>query len=1273
MDWKNPNYSDVLKGRLAALAAIRENPGCLPELRAYYREHVADFINDWGVTWDPRNVERNLPTLVPFILFDRQREWVEWLIKHWRSQTPGLCEKSRDMGISWLAMATACTLCILYDGMAVGCGSRKEDLVDKIGTMKPLLPKARMFMKHLPEEFRAGWVEWRDAPFMRLRFPDTDSLLTGEAGDQIGRGDREAIYLVDEAQPLDAKIVTPFGLSEMADMRPGSWVIGRDGHSRRVTHVNECGVHDVFRVTFRDGTSTECSSNHLWTVEHVLGFPRKKMTLRTHELIDRLSYESPGGQIQYRYRIPVCEPVEFRPSRPAYAEELPLDPYIVGVLLGDGALNSGTVRVTSADKEIIENVRCLLPKGVIIGAFDGRYTYNIVDALGRRGRVAGGAYPMSRAKLAVIAAGIAGSTGPGKLVPDRYKLAKTSDRLSLLQGLMDTDGSASDGYAAFFTSSVRLAADVRFLVQSLGGLAYLNVKPDRRGHRDQYAIQIALPAGMVPFRLRRKLEKLKPRKHPLTRTIVSVEHIGRKPVRCITVGAPDGLYLTDNFIVTHNSAHLERPELIDMSLSQTTNCRIDMSSVNGMNNPFAKKRHEGKIDVFVFDWRAQPLDAKILTPTGWRLMGQISTGDSIFGANGKPTKVVGVFPQGKKEVHRVTFSDGASTETCADHLWTVVKAGDQRASRRHIRHTLPLSEIMKDYIRKDVRGFRTHRYQVPMTQPVSFTVIDLPLHPYVLGCLLGDGSLPTKSNTAHYLTVGDAEIIDHVNERLPSGCIMKWVRGIQYRVAADASRRGGPKGRGLHNPVNAAIRSLGLSGSESHTKFIPEIYKTASSIDDRVDLLRGLLDTDGSVSRTDPGAARHATTSLRLAEDVMFVARSLGGTAKLHKIKQPATRMFPGGRICKVRESYLVSIRLPDGVVPFRLTRKAQAFKPAAKYPVRRSITGIEIVGIKECQCLKVQASDGLYLTDDCIVTHNSDPRKDDEWYRLLGAGEDEGGKGLDPVTIAQEVDRDYSASVHGIVIPGAWIRACVDARQKLGIAKTGAKGLALDVADEGVDKNALCGTTGIEVDYLDQWSGKGADLYATTQSAFKVCDDLGYPGFRYDGDGLGAGVRGDARMINQQRVASGVRALQVDIFRGSDGVLDPEGTVEGTIGSDGDAGRTNQDYFANRKAQAWWSLRRRVQKTFKWVTDGVRCNPDEIVSISSSCPHYLALVSELSQPTYSINGAGKILINKKPNGMKSPNLADAAVMRLAKGATAMVITPDMVATIIKRGHQPRR
>lgn len=552
MDWKNPDYAAIVHKRMAMLRWLRERPDELPALKQYYRAHPADFISDWGVTFDPRNADVGRPTIVPFVLFPRQREWVEFVIRKWRAREPAITEKSRDMGISWLAMSLSCTICLFEEGVAIGVGSRKAEYVDKVGTMKPLLPKGRMFMEHLPKEFRGEWQSWRDAPTMRITFPATGSIIGGEGGDDIGRGDRTSIYFVDEA------------------------------------------------------------------------------------------------------------------------------------------------------------------------------------------------------------------------------------------------------------------------------------------------------------------------------------------------------------------AHIEHPELVDASLSQTTNCRIDMSSVNGSNNSFAKRRHAGKIEVFIFDW--------------------------------------------------------------------------------------------------------------------------------------------------------------------------------------------------------------------------------------------------------------------------------------------------------------------------------------------------------------------------------HDDPRKDDAWYAKMCEEHDE-------VTVAQEIDRDYHASVHGIVIPGAWVRSAIDALRKLGIAPTGERRLAFDVADEGVDKNAWVGATGVQIDFLDLASGKGGDIFASVEHTFEVCDREGYRKFRYDSDGLGAGVRGDARVVNEKRAHANAPQITAEGFRGSEAVLNPEGIVEGTIGREGDKGRSNQDYFANRKAQMWWSLRRRFQLTHRWVQavasgdrlliEKARCDPDKIISLHPKMPLLQQLVAELSQPTYAVNGVGKIVINKKPDGMPSPNLGDGAMIVMAEGDLPPVLVSAGILQQIRAA--PRR
>lgn len=516
-DFKNPDYCAVFEQRQQQLLKIRQDPSLLAGLKRYYRDHPGQFITDWGVTIEPRNVERGLPSIIPFILFPRQEEWVEWTLTRWKNQESGLIEKSRDMGVSWLSVGLSVAICLFNEGAIVGFGSRKEEYVDKIGSPKAFFHRAREFISHLPREFIGEWCVKKHAPFTRITFPSTGSVIGGECGNDLGRGDRVSIFFVDEA------------------------------------------------------------------------------------------------------------------------------------------------------------------------------------------------------------------------------------------------------------------------------------------------------------------------------------------------------------------ASLPHPEITDAALSQTTNCRIDISTPRGTNNSFARKRFSGRVPVFSFHWR--------------------------------------------------------------------------------------------------------------------------------------------------------------------------------------------------------------------------------------------------------------------------------------------------------------------------------------------------------------------------------EDPRKDEIWYKRKC---DELN---DPVLIAQELNLDYSAAVERVLIPSEWVQSAIDAHLKLKISVTGARVAGFDIADEGKDKNAFCGRYGLLIDYVESWSGKDSDIFKTVQKAILLCDLMQYEQIAYDADGIGAGVRGDARVAQTDRKSTVVFSP----FRGSGEVINPGGCpFTGARIASRDASRTNKDFFANAKAQAWWSLRRRFQLTHRAVTEGILCDPDDVISISSRLQELNALTVELSQPTYSQNNVGKILIDKAPNGARSPNLADAVMIAFA-------------------------
>ncbi len=287
------------------------------------------------------------------------------------------------------------------------------------------------------------------------------------------------------------------------------------------------------------------------------------------------------------------------------------------------------------------------------------------------------------------------------------------------------------------------------------------------------------------------------------------------------------------------------------------------------------------------------------------------------------------------------------------------------------------------------------------------------------------------------------------------------------------------------------------------------------------------------------------------------------------------------------------------------------------------------------------------------IFHWRDDPRKDDEWYAKKSAE-------LPAAVVASEIDMNAGASVENIIIPSAWVKSCVDAHVKLGIRPTGARRGALDVADEGIDLNAFAGGYGVLVDFVTAWSGVGGDIFKTVEKAHQYADLQGADRYRYDADGMGAGVRGDARVVNERRILAGRKAIEVEAFRGSGEIVNPTRPIPNAspLGQKTDGKeRTNEDMFANHKAQSWWSLRVAVQITHRAVTGELKpgeYDPDAIISLSSAIPELSRLCLELSQPQWAPpNSAGKLLVDKMPNGARSPNMADAVMMLRAPVAKA--------------------
>jgi hypothetical protein len=272
------------------------------------------------------------------------------------------------------------------------------------------------------------------------------------------------------------------------------------------------------------------------------------------------------------------------------------------------------------------------------------------------------------------------------------------------------------------------------------------------------------------------------------------------------------------------------------------------------------------------------------------------------------------------------------------------------------------------------------------------------------------------------------------------------------------------------------------------------------------------------------------------------------------------------------------------------------------------------------------------------ILDWKDHPAKDQDWYdRRREKAEREGLMAL----FAQEVDRDSASAVEGVLIPSLWVKAAIDAHKKV-VSKEWMEGktyAGLDVADGGVDKNATSVRKGSVIRFLSQW-GYVPDTGVTANKAVVICKTRKVKELQYDCIGVGSGVKAETNRLKKAGIING--NLKIVGWNAAKGPLFPEGRV---VKGDRELPK-NKDFFSNLKAQAGWKLRGRFEKTFKAVTQGKKYPIEELISIPSTLGKlFHQLIDELSQPTYTTNGQGKIVINKKPEGAKSPNLYDSVAM----------------------------
>lgn len=389
------------------------------------------------------------------------------------------------------------------------------------------------------------------------------------------------------------------------------------------------------------------------------------------------------------------------------------------------------------------------------------------------------------------------------------------------------------------------------------------------------------------------------------------------------------LRLPDDRIITFNDQQYEAIQLI----------RKWLKEANGLNNVFTLSGSAGS-------GKQQPIDSKVQTPNGVRNIGDLKVGDEVFGCNGEIIKVNGVFPQGIKQAYKLFFRDGTYAESGEEHLWNVWTK--KLRSNKKPPRTIPLKDLLSENLFYVNGKSLNYKYSIPLCNPVKYSKKELPIHPYLLGVLIGDGTYLGVTPIISTPDIDD-EIIEICQKLIPEE-----IKINKYKTFSCPKYSFVNKFGDYNNYMGKHFRLLNLN-VKSINRFIPDVYKY-SSVEDRYEILKGLMDTDGSCRNN---RTSFSTSSYQLMKDVKELVQSLGGIAIENKIDERYENI-----------NYTLNIKTFEN--PFKINRKAKGWKLSWKNPPSKYITKIEKSRIVEQVCISVDSEDGLYLTDDYIVTHNT-------------------------------------------------------------------------------------------------------------------------------------------------------------------------------------------------------------------------------------------------------------------------------------------------------------
>lgn len=362
--------------------------------------------------------------------------------------------------------------------------------------------------------------------------------------------------------------------------------------------------------------------------------------------------------------------------------------------------------------------------------------------------------------------------------------------------------------------------------------------------------------------------------------------------------------------------------------------------------------------------KEQPLSSNILTPNGWAKMGNIKVGSEVIAADGSIAKVTGVFPKGIKDVYRVSFKDGTYVDCGLEHLWEV-KTCEDRRNKKNAR-IVTTEQMLNNYILGKNSKTPYHNYSIRLVKPIQFKskLNEDDIKPYILGALIGDGGL--SRNTIKF-TTSDNEILQRIEKELDKEDKISKFSGnnYDYGIASKITKRD-KLGHLLKCNTLLKLEEYGLIGKRSEDKFIPKKYLYAN-IQERIQLLQGIMDTDGWTDKRD-ALCEFDTTSEQLCKDVLELIRGLGGKAS-YSTKQGKYKNKE--KVIECQKVYRIYFTI-RGINPFYLKRKAEKFSEP-KFNYQKIITNIEKVRQEECQCIMIDHPEHLYVTDGYTLTHNTE------------------------------------------------------------------------------------------------------------------------------------------------------------------------------------------------------------------------------------------------------------------------------------------------------------